>query len=290
MAVVEQYWGGVLQRLQAEVDVFNRLIPHPGEQGRENELSLSRLIDSLIPRRYGTGSGILIDALGGESAQTDIVIYNQTDEPAILAQTSQVLYPVENVRACIEVKTTVDAREIKDAGKKFEAIRNLQSQARYGSHPICSLLAYGSRTYAATIASNLVELPRIQRPDMLCVLNQALLGGFESWLLPDEPTSDAYIVGVARLHIRDGTGQRRAREYVEPSPHFVEAQHRHEGVTYPIVRFNDSFVVAEPSRALLLFCESLVRALAVGEGRPVPSLAHYVAGVARDLSIIQKVT
>jgi hypothetical protein len=28
MGVIDQYWTGVLQRLQAEVEVFNRLIAH----------------------------------------------------------------------------------------------------------------------------------------------------------------------------------------------------------------------------------------------------------------------
>jgi hypothetical protein len=97
LPVVEDYWSGVLRRLQTEVDVFNQLVNHLPTRGTENELSFIRLLGGLVPRRYGIGTGLLIDAHDKSSNQTDIVIYDQADEPAILAQTSQVLFPIENV-------------------------------------------------------------------------------------------------------------------------------------------------------------------------------------------------
>src|SRR5437879_9254003 len=99
MSIVEQYWTGVLRRLQAEVENFNRLIEHQGEKGRENESSLARILERLVPTRYGIGSGLLFDAGGKQSRQMDIVVHEQGDEPALLAQTNQVLFPVANVRA-----------------------------------------------------------------------------------------------------------------------------------------------------------------------------------------------
>lgn len=40
MPIVEQYWTGVLQRLDAEVAVFSKLVTHEGERGRENEAAI----------------------------------------------------------------------------------------------------------------------------------------------------------------------------------------------------------------------------------------------------------
>src|SRR5690606_22020378 len=95
-------------RLQAEVEGFNNIIEHQGEKGRENELSLSRMIERLAPTRYGVGTGLAFDSGGTQSRQTDVVIYDAIDEPAIFAQTNQVLFPIENVRAFVEVKTTMN--------------------------------------------------------------------------------------------------------------------------------------------------------------------------------------
>lgn len=101
--VVEQYWTGVLDRLRAEVDVLGTLIDHAGERGRENEIALSRILERFLPSRYGLGTGLLVDAEGGYSRQADLVIYDK-DQPALLGQTTPLLFPVETVYACIEVK------------------------------------------------------------------------------------------------------------------------------------------------------------------------------------------
>ena len=102
---VGPYWRGVTQRLQAEVEQMNQLIDHQGAKGTENELSLARLVENLIPTRFGVGSGLLVDANGRSSKQMDLVVYERGTQPGIFAQTNEVLFPVENVRLCIEVKT-----------------------------------------------------------------------------------------------------------------------------------------------------------------------------------------
>jgi len=83
--VVEQYWSGVATRLQAEVEVFNRLIGHAGEQGRQKEVALVSILERLLPRRVGLGSGLLIDSTGGRSKQSDAVLFDDGDQPKILA-------------------------------------------------------------------------------------------------------------------------------------------------------------------------------------------------------------
>jgi hypothetical protein len=77
VSVVQEYWGGVRQRLQAEVDIFSRLIRHYGEQGRENEVALSRLLGALVPQRLGLGTGMLIDSKDNYSRQIDLIVYDR---------------------------------------------------------------------------------------------------------------------------------------------------------------------------------------------------------------------
>src|SRR5689334_7168010 len=103
MSALEAYWTGVLQRLRAEVDIFSRLVNHMGERGRMNELALAALLEGFVPDRTGVGTGLLIDSLDYQGPQTDVILFDQANQPAVMAQSTQVLFPVEVVQATIAV-------------------------------------------------------------------------------------------------------------------------------------------------------------------------------------------
>jgi hypothetical protein len=288
MSVVEEYWSGVLRRLQAEVDVFNKLIKHWGERGRENELSLARLLENLVPQRYGVGSGMIIDSRDKYSQQTDIVVFNQADEPAFLAQSSQVIFPIENVRACIEVKTTVNKEEIKESGEKRASLYNL-SPAQ-GTHPLFHFVGYTPSQHAETLAGHLRDLDKFKRPDLFCIVDNGMIGGRRDLLQPLLKDAigedDDYVVAIAYLHERDAAGKRQIGHYLMPPADFTEARVMHQGGSYPIVKIGRDWMIAEPSRALLIFCACLVHTLAAYEGRNTPASSHYLSGVTLDIATI----
>ncbi|MFB7112312.1 DUF6602 domain-containing protein [Streptomyces sp. NPDC056291] len=288
MSVVEEYWSGVLRRLQAEVDIFNKLVRHWGERGRENELSLARLLENLVPQRYGVGSGMVIDCEDRYSQQTDIVVFNQADEPAFLAQSNQVLFPIENVRACIEVKTTVNKDEIKESGTKRESLHKLIP--KQSTHPLFHFVGYTPSQHAETLAGHLRGLEDKQRPDLFCIVDNGMIGGRRELLHPilgDAVGADAnYVVAMTYLHDRDSSGQRQIGQYYEPPADFTEARVLYQGGSYPIVKVRKDWMVAEPSRALLIFCACLVHTLAVHEGKRPPASSHYLSGATLDIAVI----
>jgi hypothetical protein len=279
--VVEDYWSGVLRRLQSEVDVFNELILHAGERGRENELSFARILAGLIPSRYGVGTGLLIDSEDRYSRQTDIVIYNQADEPAILAQTSQVLFPVECTRACLEVKTSIGTEEIKDAGKKRASVAALNS--RNPRKPIYALVGYKARSHAGSLVRELRSMKEDHRPDLMCVINLGFIGGYANIVIPSGQPGE-YICGTTLLQERNDKGQRIEHTRVMPKPRTTSFTSK--DTSYPVIKVGSDLLVAEPSRALLVFCEALVRTLAEQEGRSTPAFSHYITSVARDLLLL----
>lgn len=290
MNLVQKYWAGVLRRLQAEVDGFNSIISHQGEKGRENELSLSRVLASLMPLRYGIGSGLIFDSLGNESSQTDIVVYDAVDEPGVLAQTTQVLFPVENVRGAIEIKTSVGGSEIHDIGRKMASVRNLTS--KHGPKPLCAAVGYRATQRMETIASHVTQLPEDERPDLFLVLDPALVGMSKSmaetlgWTVPE---GQGYFVGVAPVQ-RKNDNVVMAGEYVS-SPDETSVSTIHEGSLYTIHSLaGGEAYLAESARALLLFAEGLLTGLALKSERPVPSFHHYVTPEIRDLIAITGTT
>ncbi|MFJ9728557.1 DUF6602 domain-containing protein [Streptomyces sp. NPDC101209] len=271
--------------MQAEVDVFNRLIKHWGERGRENELSLARLLENLIPKRYGVGSGMVIDHLDRYSQQTDIIVYDQANEPGILAQSTQVLFPVENVRACIEVKTSINKDEIQESGKKRLSLRQLNSMS--SALPLFHLVGYKPAQEPETIAKHIRALGNEEKPDLFCIIDAGMIGGRKQILTPvfgdALKNSPDYIIGVTYLHSRIG-GQRIKGQYEEPPVDWTEPKLLIDGSSYPIIRTAGSWKVAEPSRSLLIFCAALVNSLATHDGHASPAITHYLSPATLDLS------
>lgn len=289
MDLIEQYWSGVQRRLQAEVEGFNRLIAHQGEKGRENELSLARLLASLVPSRYGVGSGLIFDQHGTESSQTDIVLFDAVDEPAILAQTTQVLFPVENVRGAIEVKTSAGKAEVLDIGAKVASVRALSPAV--GELPLYAAVGYGATLEASTLADHLRSLKgdvHDNRPDLFLILDLAMIGvsgEIATKLGWDVEAGADYLVGVAPVHAGTGSG-RTVGVFSEPPDDYGKTA-LVDGSMYSVHAAGDGgYYLAEASRALLLFSEALVTALALADGRSAPGIHHYITQPMRDLILL----
>ena len=268
MSILEQYWSGVLRRLQTEVDTFNRLIAHSATMGSENEVSLARVLERLLPGRYGVGSGLLVDRYGGFSKQMDIIVYDRADEPALMAQTNQVLFPVENVRFCIEVKTRLDREEIEDAEEKRRSIRALSTPV---DHPPLALVAYLSTRMLTTAARHFrrgVTNGPTDRVDLALVLDQAMIAGRREMLprLLDAANPEAdYVVGIAAALQTIENRERQVGRY--RTPPVSNSSHRAliDNHLYTICATPLGEVLAESSRALLLFCEAMLSYLASRE-------------------------
>jgi hypothetical protein len=279
MGIIDEYWTGVLQRLQAEVSIFNRLISHKGERGRENEQALARVLAGLIPRRFIVGTGLLFDRQGRQSKQMDIVVYDVIDTPTTLAQTTQLLFPVEEIACCIEVKTTVNAKAVQDSGEKKASILALD-RAEGTPQPFFALFGFESNASPNALSQRLAGLPPEQRPDLVCVLDPGFVAGFGSVLHPAGADGE-YRSGVTLLHdVRDGV--RLPGAYLD-AQETIKSWEERDGVVYPIVDFQHRRVLSDPSRALLLFCEALLRGITAQEGRRHPVLSHYLTEDYREI-------
>jgi hypothetical protein len=275
MAVVEEYWTGVVQRLQAEVDVFAKLIKHNATQGQENEAALSRVLRSFIPRRLGIGSGMVIDRFDNYARQADVLLFEQSNEPTILAQTTQLLHPVESVRASIEVKTRLSTKDIADCLVKRKSLFDLKPAVKNpdgSTHPLFVMLAYDSIVAPASIAKRFNDASDDERPDLYCILEPGIIGGRRG-VIPG--SSDDYMTGIALLREKDDSG-RRVGAPVVVGDDVVDDSVLEDGHPYPVVPHNQTRCLGEPARALLLFVEALSRMLAEQQNSPLPILSYYL--------------
>ena len=229
ISIVEQYWGGVARRLQAEVDVFNRLIGHAGEQGRENETALITLLENLPPSRVGVRTGIVIDSSSRRSRQSDVVLFDPTLQPTVMAQVNQMIFPVEVVSAVVEVKTTLTAADLEEFSTKKGALRALQAN-NSALPPAFCLFAYHAWASPQTVGQHIMTMAPDDRPDVFCIVPPGIVG----WksLLPD----GEYQLGFVPLHERGtatGSGDQKSGG---PSRRFPRAAHKSWTVSHTLQR------------------------------------------------------
>jgi len=186
-SLIEQYYQGIAQQLHAEVTFINTLFQHQGVKGTGNEAVLRELLTKFIPKRYGVGTGIVIDRSGQQSKQCDIVIYDVLQYPSLLNLTSVHFFPVDIVYATIEVKTTLSSQEADKAIANIRSVKELhrldftpelyEPQALYS--PLGFVFAYKSNVEQFAVFKNWFIAPIWHRsenyPTMVGCLDQGIL-------------------------------------------------------------------------------------------------------------------
>lgn len=96
---------------------------HQGVKGSVLEALISQLFEPLLPPNIGVGTGQIIDSYSGQqSGQIDIVLYNKSILPPILLDQRLGIFPIESVLYTIEVKTTLNATELRMAHDSAEKL------------------------------------------------------------------------------------------------------------------------------------------------------------------------
>ena len=188
-------------RIQSAVAASSAIdsIAHEGLKGRIREIFVNDLVAPFLPSFVGLGTGKIIDSEGGQSAECDVVIYDRDVMPPLMLGQREALFPIESVLFSIEVKTTLNPVELRDATAKAKRVKDLKNlPPRYpegqgyatvlNPHkdslrpaPVCCLFAFGTdmkgerktelqRYQAITDHKNEEGVPYI---GMLCVVDRA---------------------------------------------------------------------------------------------------------------------
>lgn len=132
----------------------NKTVNHQGIKGSLNEILLEELIKNIIPKKYKITKGIIQDFKGMQSNESDLIIYNPEVLPSILFGSSLSFVPVEAVDYVFEIKSTLNANEIKTTIKKFNNCKKLE-----GFKGRTSLFSFDSNL------KNKSELERLEKYD-----------------------------------------------------------------------------------------------------------------------------
>jgi hypothetical protein len=266
--ILEQYYRGITQQLRAEVDFINSIFQHQGLKGEGNEGILRELLTRFIPKRYGVGTGIVIDRHGNQSRQCDIVIYDNFLYPSLLSLATVHLFPVDIVYATIEVKTTLNSESVKESLANIASVRNLDiipdvfgamdysrgvSMATYHpTLPVGCVFAYNSaakkfETFKEWfIPKTEAETPKF--PALVGCLDQGIVQVPN--LIPRIGVKPAALAVPRMLNDNSYLGDNNPRETIV-----------YEGLIYPVKHINGQYVAIDQSRVLLNFILDLNKIL-----------------------------
>lgn len=218
LAAVEQELQTALAKARLESD-------HGTTIGDGAEEAVRNTLRSYLPSGYSVGKGIVYDAFGDGSRQTDVVITNP-DHPLSFPEGKSGTYVVDGLAAAGEVKSCLDVAALSDSIKKGTAFKRLRMTINDSDHvmttkeqaymrqigmvPPFFVVAFDNKVAIDTIGERLREADLIPPPvgksmgdhdaanapqppiDAICVLGK----GVWLYLRPDNPMG--FQIGITK--------------------------------------------------------------------------------------------
>lgn len=189
MDLIESY-RKISQSLWAESAALDA-IHHAGERGNEREALVDRFLSPRLPERFEVGRGEIWAANGKWSGQEDLIVFDRLDSPRILPGANSHIFAVEYVAAVVEVKTSLNTKEIERATQSIASARRLQKtggsaklapdRITFGSPtPIMgAVFAFATDLKFETFYENWTRIqfsvPEDQRINLACVLGEMFI-------------------------------------------------------------------------------------------------------------------
>ncbi len=188
-------WAAKLQeRLVGDLRTGREIHRHPTAVGDAAEQRWSVALRTHLPQRYAVSRAFVIDSLGAQSEQIDIVIHDPFYSACLIDVEGGKYIPAESVYAVLEVKQGLSPAAVAYAGKKIASVRRLHRTSAQIIQPhqggaktvrppfpiLGGLLTLDASATTApfgkSLTSALEKLRADEQIDLGCV---ASLGGFE---------------------------------------------------------------------------------------------------------------
>jgi hypothetical protein len=267
---VKRYWSAVAARLREEAQGMAGLITHNGERGSANEDSFRTLFSNVLPASVRVCDGEVIDSMGGVSPQTDALVVSNLLHPALFAQTSEKLFPVESVVLAVEVKTTLDSSEVTEIGEKVQKFSALQSGLP--AQPVMAVFAHKAGGSPQNVAKWFFSLPENHRPAFFLVNDSAIFG------VRDDTVDGGYNI---EMPIRPGSGENAS--YPFGSPHIVDRE-----FWRPVAKPKGEQVRVDHGAAMLSFIKQSLLVLSATSHADIAWLEPYLAIVDQQRVVYSK--
>ncbi len=132
-------WAGIYEKFRIDVDKLNEITDDNNAlKGRQNEAVLMKFLEAFLPSKFKIEhSKKLLDEDGKASPEQDLVIWDCMNYPRIFAE--QEYFPIENVLACIEVKTTMTQEDLKKSHLNIRDVRRMKYVKIFNANKVLKL-------------------------------------------------------------------------------------------------------------------------------------------------------
>lgn len=117
-------------------------ITHQGLKGTAREEYLAEFFEKYLPHQWGIGKGQVQDSLGDISHESDLIIYDRNSLSPTLVGKSINIFPIECVKYVFEVKSSLNATEVRTTITKFNKLKSLLTEKE--KSPVRVLFAFDS--------------------------------------------------------------------------------------------------------------------------------------------------
>jgi hypothetical protein len=116
---------GAQRQMRVDFEQKTAQIPHAGEKGAAREDVVRGFLKDYLPKRFGVGSGFVVDAAGAVSRQLDAVVYDQLAAPTFPVTDTQRFYPAEAVAGAISIKSSLTSQTLTDVAENLASVAQL---------------------------------------------------------------------------------------------------------------------------------------------------------------------
>ena len=117
---------GLHEDIQERLERVRKSFGHPGTKGDASEGVWLQLLETYLPKRYLIAQGKVVDFLGNESSQLDIIVLDAANTIPFYVDAVSVVVPIESVFAVVEVKTRLTAKTLSLALDTISSVHKLQ--------------------------------------------------------------------------------------------------------------------------------------------------------------------
>ena len=140
--LIQKYASSMVEDFLARANDLKDL-KHDLTKGELKELFVGRILKSFLTTQFEVGSGIVINLEGGQSRQTDIVIYDNRIIPPFIKEQNLGIYCAESVIATIEIKTTLNKGELVGAEEAAKVLHDqVFKNVAFGFRPLCTVFSF----------------------------------------------------------------------------------------------------------------------------------------------------
>jgi hypothetical protein len=126
---IKKIFDEVSNKMISDLEMVRATLNHPGIKGNSAEDSFREFLKNYLPKNLDVSTGIIVDANNNSSKQLDVIISDSIKTPIFYEKNGSRVIPVECVYSVIEVKTTLNKKELNNAFENMKSVRMLKKSA-----------------------------------------------------------------------------------------------------------------------------------------------------------------